>query len=124
MSDESYALRQSQVLRICWVTRVFRCITWIVVSLFKLPFLPIFTAICLLFAELLHLSFSVFCYNYAIKKAVSKTNSKTNGIKLFYCTSPQKVSRLVKETLSSSTKKFKNYVGSIWCFIHHYNKFQ
>lgn len=33
----------------------------------------------------------------------------------------QRVSRLVRKTLSFS-KKLENHVGTIWYFIHHYNK--
>ncbi|MBW4473112.1 MAG: IS1 family transposase, partial [Stenomitos rutilans HA7619-LM2] len=32
----------------------------------------------------------------------------------------QRVSRLVRKTLSFS-KKLENHIGAIWFFIHHYN---
>jgi insertion element IS1 protein InsB len=32
----------------------------------------------------------------------------------------QRVSRLVRKTLSFS-KKLENHIGAIWLFIHHYN---
>lgn len=54
-------------------------------------------------------------------KAVSKTSGKTNGIERFNCTLRQRVSRLVRETLSFS-KKLENHIGAIWYFIHHYNE--
>ena len=54
-------------------------------------------------------------------RAVSKTSGKTNGIERFNCTLRQRVSRLVRETLSFS-KKLENHIGAIWYFIHHYNE--
>ena len=53
-------------------------------------------------------------------RSVSKTSGKTNGIKRFNCTLRQRVSRLVRKTLSFS-KKLANHIGAIWYFIHHYN---
>ncbi|MEM8721827.1 MAG: IS1 family transposase, partial [Cyanobacteria bacterium P01_G01_bin.39] len=38
----------------------------------------------------------------------------------FNCTLPQRVSRLVRKTLSCS-KKIENHIGAIWYFVHHYN---
>ena len=49
-------------------------------------------------------------------RAVSKTSGKTNGIERFNCTLRQRVSRLVRETLSFS-KKLENHIGAIWYFI-------
>ena len=68
-------------------------------------------------------------------QAVSKTSGKTNGIEReagrmiqssrqtsrFSCTLRQRISRLVRETLSFS-KKLENHIGAIWYFIHHYNE--
>ena len=68
-------------------------------------------------------------------KPVSKTSGKTNGIERearrmiessrqtsrFNCTLRQRVSRLVRKTLSFS-KKLENHIGAIWYFIHHYNE--
>lgn len=54
-------------------------------------------------------------------KAVSKKSGKTNFIERFNCTLRQRVSRLVRETLSFS-KKLENHIGAIWYFIHHYNE--
>lgn len=53
--------------------------------------------------------------------AVNKTSGKTNGIERFNCTLRQRVSRLVRKTLSFS-KKLENHIGAIWYFIHHYNE--
>lgn len=52
--------------------------------------------------------------------AVSKETGKTNKIERFNATLRQRVSRLVKKTLSFS-KKLKNHIGAIWYFIHLYN---
>lgn len=54
-------------------------------------------------------------------QAVSKTSGKTNAIERFNCTLRQRVSRLVRKTLSFS-KKSENHIGAIWYFIHHYNE--
>lgn len=53
-------------------------------------------------------------------KAVGKESGKTNRIERFNCTMRQRISRLVRKTLSFS-KKVENHIGSIWYFIHHYN---
>ena len=53
-------------------------------------------------------------------KAVSKQSGKTNLIERFNCTMRQRISRLVRKTLSFS-KKIENHIGAIWNFIHHYN---
>jgi IS1 family transposase len=53
-------------------------------------------------------------------KAVSKNSGKTSYIERFNCTMRQRVSRLVRKTLSFS-KKIENHIGAIWNFIHHYN---
>jgi insertion element IS1 protein InsB len=52
--------------------------------------------------------------------AVGKETGKTNYIERFNCTMRQRVSRLVRKTLSFS-KKLENHIGAIWLFIHHYN---
>ncbi len=54
-------------------------------------------------------------------RAVDKKSGKTNLIERFNCTRRQRVSRLVRKTLSFS-KKMDNHIGAIWYFIHHYNK--
>ncbi len=41
-------------------------------------------------------------------------------ITLTFYTLRQRVSRLVRKTLSFS-KKLENHIGAIWNFIHHYN---
>ena len=54
-------------------------------------------------------------------RAVGKESGQTNRIERFNCTLRQRVSRLVRKTLSFS-KKLENHIGAIWYFIHHYNK--
>ncbi len=53
-------------------------------------------------------------------KAVGKESGKTNHIERFNNTMRQRISRLVRKTLSFS-KKLDNHIGAIWYFIHHYN---
>lgn len=53
-------------------------------------------------------------------KAVGKDSGKTNHIERFNNTMRQRISRLVRLTLSFS-KKLENHIGAIWYFIHHYN---
>lgn len=53
-------------------------------------------------------------------RAVGKETGKTSYIERFNCTLRQRVSRLVRKTLSFS-KKLENHIGDIWHFIHHYN---
>ena len=53
-------------------------------------------------------------------KAVGKESGQTNHIERFNCTLRQRVSRLVRKTLSFS-KKLSNHIGAIWFFVHHYN---
>jgi len=53
-------------------------------------------------------------------RAVGKESGLTNRIERFNCTLRQRVSRLVRKTLSFS-KSLDNHVGAIWYFIHHYN---
>lgn len=53
-------------------------------------------------------------------RAVGKETGQTNHIERFNCTLRQRVSRLVRKTLSFS-KKLSNHIGAIWYFIHHYN---
>jgi insertion element IS1 protein InsB len=52
--------------------------------------------------------------------AVGKETGKTNKIERFNGTLRQRVSRLVRKSLSFS-KKLENHIGAIWYFIHHYN---
>jgi IS1 family transposase/transposase-like protein len=51
---------------------------------------------------------------------VGKDSGKTNHIERFNNTLRQRVSRLVRKTLSFS-KKLENHIGAIWYFVHHYN---
>ena len=53
--------------------------------------------------------------------AVGKETGKTSYIERFNNTLRQRVSRLVRKTLSFS-KKIENHIGAIWFFIHHYNR--
>lgn len=53
-------------------------------------------------------------------RAVGKDTGKTSYIERFNCTVRQRVSRLVRKTLSFS-KKLENHVGAIWMFVLHYN---
>jgi IS1 family transposase len=53
-------------------------------------------------------------------RAVGKETGKTSYIERFNNTLRQRVSRLVRKTLSFS-KSVENHIGAIWYFIHHYN---
>ena len=53
-------------------------------------------------------------------QAFGKETGLTSYIERFNNTLRQRVSRLVRETLSFS-KKLENRIGAIWYFIHHYN---
>jgi insertion element IS1 protein InsB len=54
-------------------------------------------------------------------QAVDKGSGLTSYIERFNNTLRQRVSRLVRRTLSFS-KKLDNHINAIWNFIHHYNK--
>ena len=54
-------------------------------------------------------------------KAVGKETGLTNHIERFNNTLRQRVSRLVRKTLSFS-KKLENHIGAIIYFINYYNK--
>lgn len=53
-------------------------------------------------------------------KAVDKASGKTSKIERLNNTLRQRISRLVRKTLSFS-KKFVNHCGAIWDFVHSYN---
>src|ERR671915_2305645 len=53
-------------------------------------------------------------------KAITKKARKTNRIERFNNTLRQRVSRLVRDTLSFS-KKLANHIGAVKFFICHYN---
>ena len=53
-------------------------------------------------------------------QAVGKESGQTNHIERFNNTLRQRVSRLVRKSLSFS-KKLENHLGAIWYFVHHYN---
>jgi IS1 family transposase len=54
-------------------------------------------------------------------RAVGKESGLTSYIERFNNTLRQRVSRLVRKTLSFS-KDLNNHIRAIWNFIHHYNK--
>jgi IS1 family transposase len=54
-------------------------------------------------------------------KAVEKDSGKTNHVERFNNTMRQRISRLVRKTLSFSNK-IENHIGAIWYFIPHYNE--
>jgi insertion element IS1 protein InsB len=53
-------------------------------------------------------------------RPVTKDSGLTNYIERFNCTLRQRVSRLVRKSLSFS-KKLENHIAAIWNFVHHYN---
>lgn len=53
-------------------------------------------------------------------QSIGKEMGKTNHIERLNCTLKQRVSQLVRKTLSFS-KKPESHIGAIWYFIHHYN---
>jgi IS1 family transposase len=53
-------------------------------------------------------------------RAVGQETGGTSKIERFNNTMRQRVSRLVRKTLSFS-KKLVNHIGAIWLFVHHYN---
>ena len=53
-------------------------------------------------------------------RAVGKETGLTNHIERLNNTFRQRVSRLVRESLSFS-KKLNNHIGAVWYFIHGYN---
>lgn len=53
-------------------------------------------------------------------QSVGKETGKTSFIERFNNTMRQRISRLVRKTLSFS-KKLSNHIGAIWYFIHEYN---
>ena len=53
-------------------------------------------------------------------RAINKTARKTNHVERLNCTLRQRISRLVRSTLSFS-KKLTNHIGAIRYFLCHYN---
>ncbi len=53
-------------------------------------------------------------------RAVGKETGKTSYIERLNNTLRQRVSRLVRKTLSFS-KSLENHIGAVWYFVHHYN---
>ena len=54
-------------------------------------------------------------------RPVGKKTGLTNHIERFNCTMRQRISRLVRKTLSFS-KIIDNHIGAVWNFVHHYNE--
>src|SRR4028119_1265137 len=52
--------------------------------------------------------------------SVDKDSGCTSYIERFNCTLRQRISRLVRKSLSFS-KKLENHIAAIWRFVHHYN---
>jgi insertion element IS1 protein InsB len=55
------------------------------------------------------------------ERLFQEETGKTSYIERFNNTLRQRVSRLVRKTLSFS-KSLENHIGAIWYFIHHYNE--
>lgn len=53
-------------------------------------------------------------------RAVGQETGKTSYVERFNNTLRQRVSRLVRKTLSFS-KSLENHIGAIWYFVHYYN---
>ena len=53
-------------------------------------------------------------------RAVGKETGKTSYIERLNNTLRQRISRLVRKTLSFS-KSLENHIGAIWYFVHYYN---
>jgi IS1 family transposase len=53
-------------------------------------------------------------------RPVGKESGQTSHIERLNNTLRQRISRLVRKTLSFS-KKLENHIGAIWYFIYHYN---
>jgi len=53
-------------------------------------------------------------------RPVTKSSGKTNNIESFNSTVWQRISRVVRKTLSFSGK-IENHIGAVWNFIHYYN---
>jgi insertion element IS1 protein InsB len=57
---------------------------------------------------------------YNRHRAVGKESGKTSYIERLNCTFRQRISRLVRKSLSFS-KSLENHIGALWNFAHHYN---
>lgn len=53
-------------------------------------------------------------------RVVAKACRGTNHLELWFNTLRQRLSRFVRKS-SSFSKKFANYLGALWLFVHHYN---
>ena len=54
------------------------------------------------------------------QRAVGQETGKTHHMERFNGTLRQRISRLVRKTLSFS-QKLENHIGAIWYFVHDYN---
>jgi insertion element IS1 protein InsB len=54
------------------------------------------------------------------ERLFQEETGQTSYLERFNCTLRQRVSRLVRKTLSFS-KKIENHLGAIWYFVPHYN---
>ncbi len=79
---------------------------------------PVYRQCAVTFTDFWRAYDDIFPFNR--HRSVGKDSGKTSYIERFNLTVRQRVSRLVRKTLSFS-KKFENHVGAVWNFIHHYN---
>jgi insertion element IS1 protein InsB len=79
---------------------------------------PVYRQCAVTFTDFWRAYDEIFPFNR--HQSVGKDSGKTSYIERFNLTVRQRVSRLVRKTLSFS-KKFENHVGAVWNFIHHYN---
>lgn len=79
---------------------------------------PVYRQCAIFYTDFLESYASVFPANR--HRAVGKETGLTSYIERFNNTVRQRVSRLVRKTLSFS-KKVPNHMGAIWYFINHYN---
>jgi hypothetical protein len=63
---------------------------------------------------------TLLCSWISVTRRLGKETGKTSSIERFNGTMRQRVSRLVRKTLSFS-KRLENHIGAIWLFIHYYN---
>ena len=79
---------------------------------------PVYRQCAVAFTDFWRAYDDIFPFNR--HRSVGKDSGKTCYIERYNLTVRQRVSRLVRKTLSFS-KKLENHVGAVWNFIHHYN---
>ncbi len=87
-----------------------------------------FGQVCLLFTDNVPLLTRIFDFWVSYEKvipskrhrAVGKETGQTNHVERSNNTFRQRISRLVRKSLSFS-KNVENHIGAIWYFIHDYN---